>query len=96
MCQLKILSKWALQALTNLAVIIAAGSTTFEVSLNSIRWHIAVLVNLAFSVNTVSHLLDRVFLSVQFRREYAIDEHALLEGRCHLVHPGRRIQVVHA
>ena len=94
--QLEILPKWPFQALTNLAVIIATRSTTFEVSLNSIFWHVAVLIDLAFSVDTVPHLLYCVLLSIELCSEDPIDKHALLEGCCHLVHPGCRIQVVHA
>ena len=94
--QFEILPEWPLKALTNLAVIIATRCTTFEVILNGILWHVAVLVNLAFSVDTVSHLLDCVLLSIQFRSEDSIDKHALLEGCRHLVHPSRSIQVVHA
>ena len=93
---IKVLPKRLLEALSNLAVIVGARGTTFEVTFDSILWNLAVLVNFAFCVDTFTHLLNSFLLSIQFGGEDPIDKNAFLESSCLLVHLVRSLEMSHS
>ena len=68
-CKVKVLAEWLFEAISNLAVIIVARCTTFKVALNCIFRYFTVLVNSTFCINTFSHLLHCLLLTIQFVRE---------------------------